>query len=920
MPEIAAVGLEAAAAALALLAAFTLAGYGLTRLLAPPELRSLGVLLVPLVGAAALIVGSYVLNLVMDMRMATAVLLGLAAGLGAWSVRRSGWWLPRPTRPQTLALLAGGLLLGAAFLPHLHARSGAMLGLNSDEDVYVALAEALKWDTVFMQGLAVGPFQFEYQGLANHARGWGFPYLLAIGSILSNTPSFHAYAPLLYVLLALSVPSVFVFARAGLLLSERRSALAAVLYALHGLPLWFVQMGFGPHAASFALFPVAAATGLLALRGGGGRPLGLASLTSAALLVSYFWAISAVYLVVAVTLVAVLTAWGPARAATLRRALTLGGGTVLLGAPGIAWLVPFALPQLGRITSDLDGSFGNAWGDTQFVDVELAFGLQAYRLIPRDGPFETLLGPEGLAALNAVLGALFWPALALALLGLVTLRGDRRAALAMAGAFAGFMWWVAAGAEYHYGHFKNQSYVAFLVATLLASGIANLYHGRFALWSEASSRWLNERLAVYEPALRRAAAVPTLVLGAALLYNTYLSVWWNWQGAGWNVERRIAHDARATADLIPVGARVFFAKNLTYPVPDERRRLSRHVLGFHYPAHQEQAWAVRTLGVYAGMLVGRDVYAFTGSLAYGYDEQGDLTYDYLVLNSGDDPRTYGLLASDAVHASPYWTVYRDAPGQRLTANDLGAALGSLRVPADRSLQFGLRDGRLAVGPETAPAGASIMIGVAAAAPGELLADGARIPIEPGLTWLTLPPARGAAATVRASGGFQPQLAAARLLPASASVDAPLTDHTARHVVSVDVDLRGEGFSGVIITANPSGTGGNVGLSYQESPRQGAPASHGFWPSAAHVTMPAQRIEFDYDLRQRTITETIDGRVFPPLTAREAELHGDYRVSFEGWRGFIVDLSFPLANVHVRDGEVSSAQLFRQTYVFDMPSR
>ena len=81
MPEMLAVGLEAAAVVLAMSAACLLVGYGLTRRLAPPELKATGFLLVPLVGAAALIVGAYALNLVLDLRIATTLLLGAGTAL-----------------------------------------------------------------------------------------------------------------------------------------------------------------------------------------------------------------------------------------------------------------------------------------------------------------------------------------------------------------------------------------------------------------------------------------------------------------------------------------------------------------------------------------------------------------------------------------------------------------------------------------------------------------------------------------------------------------------------------------------------------------------------------------------------------------------------------------------------------------------
>ncbi len=915
-----AVGLEAATVVLAMSAACMLAGYGLTRLLATPELRLTGLLPVPLVGAAALIVGTYALNVVVDLRVATAVLLSAAAALAAWTVRRDGWWLPRPTKPQTVVLVAGALLLATAFLPHLHGRSGAMLGLNIDEDLYVPLAEALKWNTVFMQGLTDGPFQEEFQSLRNHSRGWGFPYLLSIGSILSNAPAFHAYAPLLYLLLAASVPAVYIFARTGLRMSERPSGLAATVYALHGLPLWIAGMGFGPHTVAFALFPLAAATGIVALRSGGARALALAALASAALLVSYFWAISAVYLAVAVTLVAVQIVTAGRVSTTLRRALALGVGTAILGASGIAWLLVWALPKLVDIAGDLNGQFGNAWGDRQFANVELAFGLEAYRLIPRDGPLELLLGGGGTDALETVLGALFWPALALALLGAFTVRGDQRVTLALAAGFAGFMLWVAAGAGYHYGHFKNLSYVAFLVAVLLASGVANIYHGEFKLWNDAATRRLEARLAPYEPALSRVAVSILAVLSLALIYNTYLSVWWNWQGVGWNAERRIAHDARAVADRVPLGSRVYFAPGLTYPVPEARRRIGDHVLAFHYPKHQSESWARRATGVWAGLLVGRKLGGLASSPAYPYENLADPAYDYLVLNSSDDPRTHGLLQADAIHTTPYWTIYKDAPGRRLTADDLALALGKLDIPATGGLQFGLRDGRLATGADLQPADQPILFGVVSASGGVITAGPAEINVNPGLTWITVPPSPGTALQVSAGEPtVRPRIVAARLTP-HAEAGTVTAEYVPRHTISVDVNSQDGAISGAIITTNPTGTGGSVGIAYAEVPRSGAPASHGFWSSAAHITAPAQRIEFRYDPKARTFTETVDGRSHPPQVARQTEPTGDYRLSLLLSRGLIDDLSILLMDYSLRVGTLTAAQSFRQTYVFDMPIR
>ena len=575
----------------------------------------------------------------------------------------------------------------------------------------------------------------------------------------------------------------------------------------------------------------------------------------------------------------------------------------------MVWLFVWALPKLANITGDLNGQFGNAWGDTRFANVELAFGLEAYRLIPRNGPLESLLGAGGTGALEAVLGALFWPALALALLGAVTVRGDQRVTLALAAAFAGFMLWVAKGAGYHYGHLKNLSYVTFLVVVLLASGIANVYHGEFKLWSQASTRRLEAWLVPLEPALSRVAVAVLTVLSLALIYNTYLSVWWNWQGVGWNVERRIAHDARAVADQVPLGSRVYFAPGLSYPVPEARRRTGDHVLAFHYPKHQSESWARRTTSVWAGLLVGRTLGGLASSPAYPFERLDDSGYDYLVLNSTDDPRTYGLLQSDAIHTTPYWTIFQDAPGQRLTGNELGQALGSLDIPADGSVRLGVRDGHLATGVDLQPANQPILFGIVSPTRGVIKAGPTEVTVNPGLTWITTPPIPGSVLEVSATGlEFRAHIVAARLQPSASGQPITNRAHRAprclgrrscarrcnwRHAHHDEPDRHRR--------ERRNGLRGN--------PRNDAPPSHGYWQSAAHITWPAQRIDFRYDPRNRTLTESVDGRLYPPMTARDASPVGDYRLRLLLSRGLVDDLSILLMDYRMQDGEVGAAQPF-----------
>jgi len=204
--------------------------------------------------------------------------------------------------------------------------------------------------------------------------------------------------------------------------------------------------------------------------------------------------------------------------------------------------------------------------------------------------------------------------------------------------------------------------------------------------------------------------------------------------------------------------------------------------------------------------------------------------------------------------------------------------------------------------------------------GTVTAGPVEIAVNPGLTWITVPPTLGSVLEINAArDGARPQIVAARLAPDASGLTAT-SEHVLRHVVSVDVDAQDGEVVGTVITANPTGTGGSVGMAYAEAARGEAPPSHGFWSSAAHITAPAQRIEFRYDPEARTLTETVNGRRHPSQTARQTSPSGDYRLRLLLSRGLIDDLSILLMDYSLRDGALSPAQSFRQTYVFDMPIR
>ena len=481
------------------------------------------------------------------------------------------------------------------------------------------------------------------------------------------------------------------------------------------------------------------------------------------------------------------------------------------------------------------------------------------------------------------------------------------------------MCWVAAGAGYHYGHLKNLSYVTFLVAVLLASGIANIYHGEFKLWSEASTRRLEARLAPFEPTLSRLAVTVLVVLSLAFVYNTYLSVWWNWQGVGWNAERRIAPRRPAPS---PTGCRPAAACSLD---PISRIRCLRV---------EYRSWSTRLAStsvstsalpgpgaprsVWSGVLTGREIVGFASTPAFfTYQQLDDESQDFVILNGADDPRTHGLQASDAVFSTPYWTVYQVADGRRLTANDIGRARGSLDISPGAPVRLGIREGRLATGRNLQPAAQTISFGVLATGQDVILVNQSEVVVDPGLTWITAPAAGGSVLSVSAhETSGTPQIVAA-WLTRDRRQDSVRVEHVPRHVISVDVDARDGVIAGTVSAVNPTGAGQSAGFTYRESSASGAVPSHGFWESAARVSTPAQRIEVRYDLRDRTLLEEIDGKAFPPATARAANLHGAYRLILHVARGFISDFEYALIEYRTRSGELQTVQPYRQVYAFDM---
>ena len=237
------------------------------------------------------------------------------------------------------------------------------------------------------------------------------------------------------------------------------------------------------------------------------------------------------------------------------------------------------------------------------------------------------------------------------------------------------------------------------------------------------------------------------------------------------------------------------------------------------------------------------------------------------------------------------------------------------------MRLGLRDGRLATGSNLQPANQPILFGVVTPTRGVIQAGPAEIPVNPGLTWITVPPTPGTVLQVSSGGNaIRPQIVAARLVPTGATPTATV-EHIPRHVISVDVSARDGAITGAIITANPTGAGGSVGMAYAESPRNARPPLPRLLVKRRphHRARPTDRLSLRPGTT-RTLTETVDAQPRPPRVARDTQLSGDYRLRLLLSRGLIHDLAILLMDYRLHDGALSSPQPFRQAYVFDMPIR
>ncbi|MCY3801910.1 MAG: hypothetical protein OXG46_10055 [Chloroflexi bacterium] len=823
-----------------------------------------------------------------------------------------------------LSAIVGLVLFFIAVLPHARDDSLGLLALNVDEDLYYPYAEHLKHSPATMSGAADGPF-LELEKLDRfRARGQGFVYTLSLASIVSGTPTFLAYMPTIYLLLGLSVVSVFLFARVGLQLGPRTSFLAAGLYGLNGLPLWFSSMGFGPHTVAFAFMPLAFGAVIAAIRHGGVRPAILAGWVSAGLLSSYFWGISGMFAATAAPLALILALAKKPRANRIRTVLIIGLVGVATGFPGLFHFAKWAVARFTVLTSDLNKLFGNAWGDITFPAPRTSTGIRAYHMVNDPEGMERLLGTHVWSVLQSLELPAWIGFIALAIVALAKMRGEKLPALILAAAFAAFGLWVRLGAGYQYGYFKTLSYVAFFGDTLLAAGLAVAWTsiGRPAVagWPRAMARY--SAMA----SLRVLTAAALLLVGALTAVNTVQTFRWYWTGFTWNMPSEIVHEARQIARSVPEGSTVRLSPHFQYPLVPGSTKFRPITLAFHFESHAQNLWNARTAAILGAEMYGRNY--FTAGRTPGFPQnirKMPPDPDFVILGSHQDARIHGLLRSENLTPEGTLGLYRYRPADIIAGAQVAESFdGSNFFTRARPFNVTVAADAISADPEAVSqaSGASrrLLLGVLnpatvnAGVSVEIDGQSTDHVIAPGLHWIVSDLHPVPYTVIVTPHGYDPvQMVLARALDADADVDPSVTPD-ARAVISVRVRTDGQKINATVSFANPSRQDLEAGVTYQES------NTHGFWVSGLGLPSTANLIELEYSVAERKVTEAVDDRILKTGFAREFDFRGTRRFEIVFGAGAEVLARLILFEYRYLDDQVTLRWTPSEPYVFHLPSR
>ncbi|MHB0870706.1 MAG: hypothetical protein ACYC5J_14835 [Chloroflexota bacterium] len=673
------VAVEATRALLGVLLLLSLAGWGVGDLLLPSTWKPYELLLAPLIGVVVLVPAAYYLNSVLDMTAATGVLLVAAALL---ALRRSlGRDGTAPLAREMVApLVAASALLVASLYPQLVQGSLALLALNNDEEAYFYPAQYL---LTYPMGRGLPDMvmpSFANSFTFYRTEGWGFQYLLAATSAITAVPTFHAYLPAVFALLSLGAPAWYLFFRHVLLLSPRAAGLAVLLYAAHGLPLWFASYGYGKQMGWIALTPLALSALTTMLRHKDARSVLLLGLSVGSLLFIET-RVGAVH--VAVTLVCLGVYWLAVdrRLSVLGMLVSAAAVALIAGGPALyPFLQDYVASGVGLGMLQSGQGLLLSWGPglSGFPSLGVLFGLEANELAKIMDPVQPLAGLEPVGAMMGdVAPYMSGLLLLIAAVGALSVARQNPVALVVVSGF--FAWMVATRIviQFPYGYLKLFGVAAPILVGLEIAGALQL------VGLSSKLRFLRPSPQLHYAIL----AVAGAVLFMFLARNSFHSIVFGAQGWGISLPPSLVRATAAIGRATEMDSRVFVTGKPDYPIPDGSVLLRKdHRLAMQTRDELSGVWAYKLRSIVAANLIGRHVGGvFKTGIFQSISGVPESGYDYRVLLDNEDPRLQGLDRSDVVAVAGALSLYEAPSRGWLGSEEILSKRGTLQIDAAKPL-------------------------------------------------------------------------------------------------------------------------------------------------------------------------------------------------------------------------------------------
>lgn len=789
------VAVEASRSVLALGILLAWVGWALGSLLLPAEWKHYEPLLLVPLGAIVVVPLAHFLNIFVDMGTATAILLLAATPLALWRGLRGV-----PMAPWHIGLLipaVGGIaLLAIAIAPHLVQGSLGPLALNNDEETYFYLSQYMLSYPAGggMSGPPAPIFVLSY----TREEGWAFHYLLAVASAIGGIETFNAYLPTAYLLLAASVPAWYIFFREAFGFSTRSAGIAAGLYALHGLPLWFALYGYGKHVAWIALMPLALGALVRGLRSSDGRAILLAGLAIGSF-ISSDARVAMTLMAVSVVGVGVYWLVADRRPALPLRLLATLVVTAAVAAPTLwhfthTYLLSgggLALLRSGQGQFDAIGP-----GLSGFPPIRVALGLEPNELAMVPGSIDGLsrLDPIGLAMSN-LSSYLTYPLLAVVGIGVLVLARRSPMALALAVPLLAYVaatrWLI----SFPYGYFKLLSIASPLLLGFIVAGASWLYRPCVAGRVPVRLARVGQPLSL----------LICLLLTVFLVRNSLETAMFGARGWYLSISPSLVRDLMAVGGSTEPGSRVYVSNIGNYTPPgDPTPHKLKHRLAIQDREDLSLIWADRVQALVASSLVGRQLYGTfkTEVLRWSVAPPEEGECDYYLLRSDEDPRIRGLDGADVVAAARGVTLYRSPSTLRASSEHILAARGTMRIEPREPLVLAASGGEFHFAPVDLaganPVAARLRLSLVALTETTLEVRAGdhrrRLTLDPGLTWYETPTIRmPAQLRVEVAGPEPVRIVAIRILPPGEealerSPDAVLSSEVVARNGGVDVEL------------------------------------------------------------------------------------------------------------------------------------